>query len=93
MNNLIELLNGNTGVSDWKINTHWKESYELFFVKGKLETVRCTDTCDTQVTVYVDHEEFKGDAQFFVYPSDQEPQIADKIQEAVDKALLIRNKA
>ena len=93
MNTLINALNANPGVSDWKINTHWKESYELFFVKGSLETVRCTDTCDTQVTVYVDHEEFKGDAQFFVYPSDQEPQIADKIQEAVDKALLIRNKA
>ena len=93
MNNLIELLNANTGVSDWKINTHWKESYELFFVKGKLETVRCTDTCDTEVTVYVDHGEFKGDAQFFVYPSDQEAQIETKIQEAVEKALLIRNKS
>ena len=43
MNNLIKLLNANDRVSDWKINTHQKESYELFFVKGKLETVRCTD--------------------------------------------------
>ena len=92
MKALIELLNGSDRVSDWKINTNRKESYELFFVKGSLETVRCTDTCDTQVTVYVDHGEYKGDAQFFVYPSDQESQIADKIREAVEKALLIRNK-
>ena len=92
MNNLIKLLNANDRVSDWKINTHQKESYELFFVKGKLETVRCTDTCDTQVTVYVDHGEFKGDARFFVYPSDQEPQIENKIQEAVEQAKLIRNR-
>lgn len=93
MNTLINALNANTGVSDWKINTHKKESYELFFVKGNLETVRCTDTCDTQVTVYVDHDEYKGEAQFFVYPSTTESEISTKVQEAVEKALLIRNKA
>ncbi len=93
MKTLIELLNANKSVSDWKINTHWKESYELFFIKGKLETVRCTDTCDTQVTVYADHDAFKGEAQFFVYPSTTEEQIAEKVQEAVDQALLIHNKA
>ena len=93
MKTLIELLNANQHVSNWKINTHWKESYELFFVKGCLETVRCTDTCDIQVTVYVDHGEFNGDAQFFVYPSTTEAQIAEKVQEAVEIARLIRNKA
>ena len=93
MKTLINALNANTGVSDWKINTHQKESYELFFVKGSLETVRCTDTCDKQVTVYVDHDEFKGEAQFFVYPSTTEEEISTKVQEAVEKARLIRNKA
>lgn len=92
MNTIITLLQQNPQVSDYKINVHKKESYELFFVKGKLETVRLTDTCDKEVTVYVDHGEFKGDSQFFVYPSTDETQVAELIKEAVDKALLINNK-
>ena len=92
MKTIMKLLTANQQVSDYKINIHSKESYELFFVKGALETVRCTDTCDKEVTVYVDHGEFKGDAQFFVYPSTTGEQISSLIDEAVSKALLIRNK-
>ena len=69
MKTIMELLRNHEKVDGFKINIHKKESMELFFVKGKLETVRRTDTCDKEVTVYVDHGEFKGDSQFFVYPS------------------------
>ena len=62
MNTTIELLQKHPQVSDYKINIHNKESYELFFVKGKLETVRRTNTCDKEVTVYVDHGAYKGDS-------------------------------
>ena len=88
----IELLRANEKVSGFKINIHKKESMELFFVKGKLETVRRTNTCDKEVTVYVDHGEFKGDAQFFVYPSTTAEQVSALIDEAVGKALLINNR-
>ena len=87
----MELLRANEKVSGFKINVHKKESMELFFVKGKLETVRRTNTCDKEVTVYVDHEEFKGDSQFFVYPSTTAEQLKSLIDEAVEKALLINN--
>ena len=93
MKTVMELLNASERVSGWKINIHNKESYELFFVKGKLETLRCTDTCDKEVTVYTDHGEFKGEAQFFVYPSTTPEQLKDLIEEAVAKALLINNPA
>ena len=89
----MELLRADSRVSDWKINENHKESYELFFVKGKLETVRCTDTCDKQVTVYADHGEYKGDSQFFIYPSTTQEQIRELIGEAVEKARLLNNKA
>lgn len=91
MKTLIQLLGQNTQVSDYKINIHQKESYELFFVKGKLETVRCTDTCDKEVTVYVNHGEYKGDAHFFVYPSTTDLQLGELIKEAVGQAMLINN--
>ena len=92
MKTTIELLRANPQVSGYKINIHQKESYELFFVKGALETVRCTDTCDKEVTVYVNHGVYKGDAQFFVYPSTTAEQISSLIEEAVGKALLINNR-
>jgi len=91
MNTVIQLLNRHPQVSDYKINIHSKESYELFFVKGTLETVRCTDTCDKEVTVYVDHGAYKGESQFFIYPSTTEQQLCGLIDEAVAKALLINN--
>lgn len=93
MNTLITMLKADERISDYKINLRSKESYELFFVKGELETLRCTDTCDKEVTVYVDHGDCKGDAQFFVYPSTTDDQLAEKIREAVEKALLIQNQA
>ena len=91
MKTLTQLLNADKRISDYKINLRSKESYELFFVKGALETLRCTDTCDKEVTVYVDHDGCKGEAQFFVYPSTTEEQLKERIREAVEKALLIRN--
>ena len=93
MKTIISLLKNDPRVSDYKINIHNKESYELFFVKGKLETVRRTDTCDKEVTVYVDHDGCKGDSQFFVYPSTTEAQLRELIREAVAKALLISNQS
>lgn len=92
MKQLEAMLRANARVTDYKINTHEKKSYEMFFVKGKLETVRCTDTCDTDVTVYAAHGEFLGSADFPVYSSTYDAQLATLIDEAVQKALLIQNK-
>ena len=91
MKTIIELLKNNPRVSDYKLNLSAKESYESFYVKGRLETVRSTDTCDKIVTVYVDHDGFKGDSQFFVYPSTTEEELKELIEKAADKAQLLNN--
>ena len=92
MMKIIEYLKKNTQVDEYKINLNRKESFELFFVKGKLETTRRTDTCDKEVTVYVKHGEFKGDSSFFVYPSTTDEELEEMVSTAVEKALLIENK-
>ena len=92
MKTIIAHLKNNPRVSDYRIRLSAKESYESFYVKGKLETVRCTDTCDKIVTVYVDHDSFKGDSQFFVYPSTTESELDELIEKAAEKALLLNNK-
>ena len=91
MNTIMKHLQSHKGVCDWKINMTRHESYELFFVKGSLETVRNTDNTDKEVTVYVDHNGYRGHGQFFVYPSTTEAELEKLIEEAVEKAKLIDN--
>ena len=93
MNTIIKHLQSHHGVCDYKININRKESYELFFIKGALETVRNTDNTDKEVTVYVDHDGFRGHASFFVYPSTTEDELDRLIGEAAQKAMLIDNPA
>ena len=88
----IELLRADQRVSDHKINVHRKDGYELYFVKGKLETVRRASVRDMEVTVYVDHDEYRGESQFLIYASTTEEDLPRLIDEAVAKALLINNK-
>ena len=89
--NVIRLLKQNPQVSDYKINILKKESFEQFFVKGRLETTRSTDTCDRKVTVYADHNGFRGDSEFYIYPSTTEQELEEKISEALRNALMIKN--
>ncbi len=92
MMKIEKMLRAVDGVSDYKINVTKKESFEFFFVKGKLETARATDTCDKEVTLYVRHGEFLGESQFFVYPSTTEEDLQRLVREGVEKASLICNK-
>ena len=91
MTNIIELLRKNPQVDDWRIVENAAQSYELFFVHKSLETVRATDTVDTSVTVYVNHDGAKGDSTFSVYASMTDADIAAKIEAAVKRALLVSN--
>ncbi|MBE6935843.1 MAG: hypothetical protein E7458_05005 [Ruminococcaceae bacterium] len=93
MKQIVEMLDRDSRVSDYKLNITRKESLELFYVKGRLETVRRTDTTDREVTVYVEHDGFLGDAQFFLYAATTPEEVAQRIDEAVEKALLINNQA
>lgn len=87
----IEKFLSESSVSDWKINKIRTESYELFFVHSKLETVRSTDTDATTVTVYLDHDNKKGQASFKLYASTTEEDALKKIASAKEKAALIAN--
>ena len=91
MKKLQSMLRANAQVTDYKINRHEIQSYEMFFVKGKLETLRRTKTCDTKVTVYAAHDAYLGSADFLIYPSTTDAQLEELIDKAVSKAMLINN--
>ena len=60
LNEIIEVLNNNKIISEYKLKELKKESSELFFVKKNLETVRHTNTVDYTVTIYVRHDSYIG---------------------------------
>ncbi len=91
MINIYNLLNENKSVSAWKVRTEATESYELFFVHSKLETVRATDTENVNVVVYVDHDGKRGNASFKIFASTTEDDARAKIEAAAAKAAIISN--
>lgn len=91
MKKIKSLLNSNKEISGYRVIQTKTESYELFFVHEKLETVRNTDTCDTRVTVYVDHDGKTGDSSFAIYRSMSDAEIAERIASAAERAKLVFN--
>lgn len=91
MSTIKQLLEANHQLNGWRITEKATRSYELFFVHRALETVRATDTVDTSVTVYVDHDGKKGDSTFPVYASMTEEDMEKKIAAAAARAQLVDN--
>lgn len=92
MIDIVKLLKQNKDITDFKVNSTYSETYENFYVKGKLETVRATSTEDAVVTVYVDGENVKGDSSFSVYASMTEEEVVKRIDSAAKRAKLVKNK-
>ena len=91
MKELKRILDATSGISAYRISENSRNSYELFFVHEYLETVRSTDTVDTDVTVYVEHDGAIGDSTFHVYASMTEDDIKEKIKTAASRAMLVSN--
>ncbi|MBQ4099874.1 MAG: hypothetical protein IJC87_07140 [Clostridia bacterium] len=91
MIDIVKLLKENKDITDYKVNMTAVSSYETFFVRGKLETVRATDVEDATVTVYVDGDGVKGDSSFSVYSSMTEEEVSAKIASAYQRAKLVKN--
>ncbi len=91
MKKLIDMLNAESRISDWKINIHRRESCELFYIKENLDCARRTDTTNNRVTVYVDKDGWRGDAVFYAYPSSDEEELRQLIDSAIFRASLVKN--
>ena len=88
---LLDLIKQNKEVTYYKINKVVKESFQLFFVHDDLETIRNSKTEDLKATIYVLHDNYLGDSTFTIYASNDDKEIEDKINQAVEKAKLINN--
>ena len=92
MINVEKILKENNRVSAYQVNELKTESFEVFFVKDKLETIRKTDTLDQKVTVYVKHNNLLGQSTFSVLKSDNLKSLNAKINTACSNAEKINNK-
>lgn len=91
MKDIFALLKENRDLSGFRVTETRTESYELFFVHRKLETVRARDTKSVSVTVYTDHDGKTGDSTFAVPESMTEDGVREKIAQAVRRAGLVFN--
>lgn len=92
MKRIYDLLASNGEISRFRITKTDRESYEMFFVHKKLETLRSSETTDINVTVYVDHDGSTGDSTFGIYRSMSDDDIISKASAAVARAKLVSNK-
>ena len=88
---LIKQLNKHN-LDGYKIIQVDRESFQLFFVHDKVETIRNANSTDININVYVKHDGLLGDASFVVYPSHSEDEIDNLINDAKQKALSLGNK-
>ncbi len=91
MIDIYKLLKENKDIDAWCVRSETVESYELFFVHKRLETVRATDTENVNVTVYADREGKRGSASFKLFASTGADEAREKIASAAQKAALISN--
>lgn len=91
MKNLNEIKNilCDSKASDFSILAADTNSYELFFVHGKLETVRKSTHAAAQVGVFVDHDGKRGNANFGIGENADREEIIRKTEEAVKRAQMI----
>ncbi|MCR5079108.1 MAG: hypothetical protein K6B65_04245 [Bacilli bacterium] len=94
INSIVELLDNyikEGKISDYLLNEVEEESYQLYFVKESLETVRDGRSTSISVTVYVKHDEKLGSSSFLLYPSSTKEEIETLVDEARSNALGIFN--
>ena len=95
MKNIIELLNNNKNVDEWKVSSTQEHSTELFFVKQELQMNRAKDVKKINLTVYKNFEEgdkkFKGSSTIRINPTDTDDEIKAKIDKAALAASFVKN--
>ena len=90
MEKLIKVLKASP-IADYKIQVTHSESVELFYVLNKLETNRATNIDETEVTIYVDVDDKRGQASFSYYPYMKEEEIKEVIAKKIYAAKFALN--
>lgn len=89
---IINALKANKRVSAYSITAKNTESSELFYVKQQLQCNRASNFDEYHVAVYADKDSLRGNASFVVDPYMDEATIVQKIDDAIEQALLAVNK-
>lgn len=91
MKRLLDLLKNTKEVSDYKIAEIKTHSYQLFYVKDRLETNRVSDLKEVEVTIYVDANGMRGSAEFKYADYLTDKELKEKLEEGIFNAQLALN--
>lgn len=91
MERYIYLIKQNKEISDFKITETKKHSYQLFYVDDKLETNRISDSSKYRISVYVDVNDKRGNAEIDAFDYQDDEEIISNLKSAVFNAKLALN--
>ncbi len=86
---ILQIIAARQDFSDFKLVETDKQSYEMFFVHSKVETVRKAHSLDRQITVYVNHDGKRGSNSFDLNASVDEDRLKAMLDRAKEQAELI----
>ena len=89
LKDIMEVVASKEGICDFRVVEDEKQSYELFFVHGKLETARKADSLERNLTVYVNHDDKRGSNTFGISASMDRDELSARTDEAIKNAKLI----
>lgn len=94
VDSILNILEKNN-ITDYNIFDEVRESFELFFIKRKLDMTRSKEVKEIRLRVYRDFTEndvkYKGSSDIFIYPGMEMADIETSILSAYQSALYVKN--
>lgn len=84
INTLLKILKENDKLYAWNVKIVTKDTYQLYFIKQKLDMNRQVVTTDYLVTLFVKHGNKLGISKFTLFASSSDDEIKAKIEEQIE---------
>ena len=95
LNRIINILNANKDLSDWKIVQNQTEANELFLIKKQIDMPRSKHINNITITAYKDFEEdgkkFRGSSMINIHPTMSDEEISNAVNDIAFSASFIKN--
>ncbi|MDF2592188.1 MAG: putative Zn-dependent protease [Clostridia bacterium] len=95
LDRIINILNANKDLSDWKIVQNQTEANELFLIKKQIDMPRSKHINNITITAYKDFEEdgkkFRGSSTVNIHPTMTDEEISNAVKDIAFAASFIKN--
>jgi hypothetical protein len=94
LTSLINILESQDKISDWKIKETTQVGEEIFLIGSKIDMTRIKNVTHYMVTIYHDFKEngndYKGSSSFLVHPTSTKKETIDLCKKAIFNAGFVK---